>query len=167
MQHIKLKGNYSKIIQAKSYEGLLTIMCIWNDGRQVTSSKNDKTHPAKSEQEKKTPLSKKDKKFKKNKEEKTGGFLVMHISLASKKYLHPQHRHYQLNHHSVSLKEDLGSRMEKMEQRENTRANKPSKSASKTQRTRNKILGLKNVIKCKKAYLTNKKRKKIRKEDLS
>lgn len=85
MQHIKLKGNDNKIIQAKSYERLLTIMCIWNDGRQVTSSKNDKTHPAKNEQEKKSPLSKKDKKFKKNKEEKTGGFLVMHISLASKK----------------------------------------------------------------------------------
>jgi len=68
----------------------------------------------------------------------------MHISLASKKYLHPQHRHYQLNHHSVSLKEDLGSRMEKMEQRENTRANKPSKSASKTQRTRIEILAFKN-----------------------
>lgn len=75
-----------KNIQAKTYEGLFfTIMCIWNDGRQVTSSKNDKTHPAKNEQEKKSPLSKKDKKFKKNKEEKTGGFLVMHISLASKK----------------------------------------------------------------------------------
>lgn len=77
-----------------------------------------------------------------------------------KKYLHPQHRHYQLNHHSVSLKEDLGSRMEKMEQRENTRANKPSKSASKTQRTRNEILGFKNDS-------VFKKRKKIRREDLS
>lgn len=159
MQHIKLKGNDNKIIQAKSYEGLLTIMCIWNDGRQVTSSKNDKTHPAKNEQEKKSPLSKKDKKFKKNKEEKTGGFLVMHISLASKKYLHPQHRHYQLNHHSVSLKEDLGSRMEKMEQRENTRAIKPSKSASKTQRTRIEILGFKNDS------VFNQKKKKRKKRD--
>lgn len=50
--------------------------------------------------------------------------------------------------------------MEKMEQRENTRANKPSKSASKTQRTRNEILGFKNDS-------VFKKRKKIRREDLS
>lgn len=83
----------------------------------------------------------------------------MHISLASKKYLHPQHRHYQLNHHSVSLKEDLGSRMEKMEQRENTRANKPSKSVSKTQRTRIEILGFKND--------TVFNQKKFRREDIS
>lgn len=140
-------------------------MCIWNDGRQVTSSKNDKTHPAKSEQEKKTPLSKKDKKFKKNRR-KNWRVPCHAYQFGIKKYLHPQHRHYQLNHHSVSLKKDLGSRMEKMEQRENTRANKPSKSASKTQRTRIKILGFKILIKCKKAYLT-KKRKKFRKEDLS
>lgn len=49
-----------KNIQAKTYEGLFfTIMCIWNDGRQVTSSKNDKTHPAKNEQEKKISTLKK------------------------------------------------------------------------------------------------------------
>lgn len=40
-------------------------------GDRSHQAKNDKTHPAKNEQEKqKSPLSKKDKKFKKNKEEK-------------------------------------------------------------------------------------------------
>lgn len=39
-------------------------------GDRSQSSKNDKTHPAKNEQEKKLSTLKKDKKFKKNKEEK-------------------------------------------------------------------------------------------------
>lgn len=102
-------------------------------GDRSHQAKTTKHIQQKTSKKKEISTLKKDKKFKKNKEEKTGGFLVMHSSLASKKYLHPQHRHYQLNHHSVSLKEDLGSRMKKMEHRENTRANKSSKSASKTQ----------------------------------
>lgn len=165
MQHIKLKGNNNnkKNIQARTYEGLLTIMCIWNDGRQVTSSKNDKTHPAKNEQEKNLHSQKRTRNLRKTKKKKPQGSLSCISVWHQKKYLHPQHRHYQLNHHSVSLKEDLGSRMEKMEQRENTRANKPSKSASKTQRTRIEILGFKNDT----VFHQKRERKKIRREDLS
>lgn len=126
-------------------------------GDRSHQAKTTKHIQQKASKKKKTPLSKKDKKFKKNRR-KNWRVPCHAYQFGIKKYLHPQHRHYQLNHHSVSLKKDLGSRMEKMEQRENTRANKPSKSASKTQRTRIKILGFKILIKCKKAYLTKKKK---------
>lgn len=51
-----------------------------------------------------------------------------------KKYLHPQHRHYHLNHHSVSLKGDLESRMEKVEEIVHSRADKPEKRHRITER---------------------------------
>lgn len=144
-------------------KGYFSQLCVSGmTGDRSHQAKTTKHIQQKTSKKKKSPLSKKDKKFKKNKEEEKNWRVPCHAYQfgIKKKYLHPQHRHYQLNHHSVSLKEDLGSRMEKMEQRENTRANKPSKSASKTQRTRNEILGFKNDS-------VFKKRTKIRREDLS
>lgn len=66
----------------------------------ITTSK--KTKHIKNGNKKKT-LQKKTRSQKKRGEKRFSGILVMQISLAAKKYLHLQHRHYHLNHLSVSL----------------------------------------------------------------
>lgn len=84
MQHIKPKGNDNKKYSSKNLWRVINNYVSKMTGDRSHQAKTTKHIQQKTSKKKEISTLKKDKKFKKNKEEKTGGFLVMHSSLASK-----------------------------------------------------------------------------------
>lgn len=107
MQHVFIFLQNVKRIQAKTYVRLLTIKYsgMMGDIKHTlkTSSKKDKTHPAKITEKKNLHVQKKDKKCKKKTKRKNWRVPCHANQFGIKKYLHPPPRHYHLNHHCVSL----------------------------------------------------------------